>query len=226
MPAVCDLPVSLDAERMRSAVRMRFRRNPHTEALLNKLLALVEGGGLVRPAVAWEAHPVVGMGRNGVHLGKDDVLGGPLLASHLALSREIAVMVCTIGPGLEERVAEHFARGKPLHGLMLDEIGNAVLRSLTAEAARLVGREASSRRWGAGRPLSPGMPGWAIEEQRRLFALAGAGRIGVSLTSSGMMTPRKSVSLVVGFGPEMEPGEHAETCSCCQMKSGCAYTVA
>ncbi len=55
----------------------------------------------------------------------------------------------------------------------------------------------------ASSPLSPGMPGFAILEQWQVFQLVSAEEIGVSLTSSGIMVPRKSVSMVIGIGPQM-----------------------
>src|SRR5690606_32635022 len=46
---------------------------------------------------------------------------------------------------------------------------------------------------------SPGYPGWALGHQRDLLAALPVEAIGISLTESLMMVPRKSVSFAVAF---------------------------
>ena len=64
-------------------------------------------------------------------------------------------------------------------------------------------------------PLSPGMEGWPAEEgQPELFALLPADLVGVRLTECGVMMPAKSLTLVLGLGPEVDAevtrtGRHA-----------------
>ena len=71
-------------------------------------------------------------------------------------------------------------------------------------------------------PLSPGLVGWPVATgQRQLFALLGGAPAGVRLTESSMMVPKKSTSMVIGVGPEVE---HAgESCDYCSMAATCRY---
>jgi len=69
----------------------------------------------------------------------------------------------------------------------------------------------------------PGQEGWPIQQQRVLFDLLPAGEIGVRLTASYLMLPRKSLSFVVGLGPEMQPD--AVTCDFCSKRERCAWRV-
>ena len=49
--------------------------------------------------------------------------------------------------------------------------------------------------------------------------------IGVSLTSSGVMSPQKSVSMVIGIGPHMPTWSQEEVCARCSLRKTCPYRM-
>ena len=66
----------------------------------------------------------------------------------------------------------------------------------------------------ASTPLSPGEPEWPVEiGHPQIFALLDPSRVGITLTSGGMMIPKKSISFVVGIGPDMSRDDFCELCS-------------
>jgi len=66
------------------------------------------------------------------------------------------------------------------------------------------------------------MADWAVEVgQKQIFTLLDTEKIGLKLTSSSLMIPRKSVSMVVGLGPEVMKG--AGTCAYCGLRETCRY---
>jgi len=69
------------------------------------------------------------------------------------------------------------------------------------------------------------MPGLPITEQPHLLTLTHAEEIGVSLTSSGIMVPRKSTSLVISIGGQMETWSQADICRRCNLAENCPYSV-
>jgi hypothetical protein len=71
-------------------------------------------------------------------------------------------------------------------------------------------------------PLSPGLVGWPVAAgQRQIFALLDTAAAGVTLTEGSMMVPKKSTSMVIGIGPDVE---HAgESCDYCSMAETCRY---
>jgi hypothetical protein len=52
-----------------------------------------------------------------------------------------------------------------------------------------------------------------------------ARRIGVRMTSSGLMVPRKSASMVIGIGPQMKKWTRAEVCAHCSLGESCQYRI-
>lgn len=109
----------------------------------------------------------------------------------------VAAGVCTIGSDLEDRIRALSTSGQTARAMILDAIGSAAVEEVVdringtiCEAALAEGRQPGPRR-------SPGYGGWDLTEQALLFDLLDPSEIGVTLTDTFMMIPRKSVSFVV-----------------------------
>jgi cobalamin-dependent methionine synthase I len=146
---------------------------------------------------------------------------GPLIARALAGATQVALAVCTIGPALEERVRALFAAGDPLRAMALDGAGVAALGQVSEAVGERICEEAAAQGLRTGMRVSPGQEGWPLEQQRVLFSLLPAERIGVRLNESCLMIPQKSVSFVVGLGPEMRAD--AVACDFCSRREHCRW---
>jgi hypothetical protein len=109
--------------------------------------------------------------------------------------------------------------------MILDGIGSAAVDSLVPEVLRIIVSEVSPRGYEISSPVNPGMPGFPLTEQWNLLGLVNANEIGVRLTASGVLVPRKSVSMVIGIGPKMIRWTQAEVCARCSLRKTCHYKV-
>jgi len=227
MPVIRDIPLSLKTREVlhREGFREHSKVRPEIKSLILELLASVKKAHLVEPAVAYEIYGITSISPDQLCLEGNKVVPGPLLPSLLPEIKELAAVVGTIGPRLEKQVTEYTNRGEPLRGLLLDGIGSAAVDSLTQEVCKLMAGEASSRGYQASSPISPGMPGLPITEQWQLLEMVPTGEIGVSLTSGGVMVPRKSASMVIGMGPQMKTWTRAEVCARCHLRKTCPYRI-
>jgi cobalamin-dependent methionine synthase I len=66
--------------------------------------------------------------------------------------------------------------------------------------------------------LSPGYCDWLLEEQRKIFSLLDADKVGVELTDSYLMKPRKSISGIFGIMPSTKRHSYSpyNPCSECE----------
>lgn len=227
MPIIRDISLSLKTADVlrREGLREYSKIRPEIKTLIRELLASVREAHLLEPASAYEIYTITEISQRQLSLEGKPVVHDPSLPSLLPGAKELAIAVCTIGPRLEEQAANHFNQGEPLRGTLLDGIGSAAVDSLTEEVCKLIAGEASSRGYEASSPVSPGMPGLPITEQWQLFKLVPAWEIGVSLTSSGIMVPCKSVSMVIGIGPKMARWTRAEVCARCHLKQTCLHRI-
>ena len=227
MPVVRDIPMNLDMGQIlrRAGVREDSELKSELDILIDELLTSVSDHHLLEPAVAYEIHAITGVGSQQLSLEGGAVLHGSALTRILSAARELAVLACTIGSKLEDKVTDYFSGNEPLRGLLLDGLGSAAVDAVVQEGCELIMREASHRGYQASSPLGPGGPGFPLSEQWPLFKLVPADEIGVSLTSAGLMLPRKSVSMVIGIGRQMTTWTKAEACARCNLSETCRYRI-
>jgi hypothetical protein len=183
--------------------------------------ALGVGLHLIAPDAVHSVLAVTRRDDQGVHLAGDGCIRGTSIERRLCEADEIAVAVCTIGDALEQRVSTALD-DDPVLALALDGLGTAAVDALASAVCGQVAAEAEARGSKATIPFSPGMMGWSLADgQDQIFALVNAGGIGVALTPSRLMVPRKSVSMVIGLGPRVITGGQA--CELCDMKDTCRY---
>ena len=227
MPVIRDIPLSLKAQEVlrREGFRGQAKIRPEIKSLILELLASIKKAHLLEPAVVYGIYTITEMNSRQLSLEGNLVVEGPLLPSLLPEAKELAVVVCTIGPKLEKQATDYFNQDEPLRGMLLDGIGSAAVDSLTQEVCKFIEAEASSRGYQVSSPLNPGMPGLPITDQWQLLKMVPAREIGVSLTSSGIMVPRKSTSMVMGIGPQMKTWTRAEVCARCSLRKTCPYRI-
>jgi hypothetical protein len=227
MPVIRDIPLSLNPSEVlrRQGLGRGAKARPEIRLLIRELLASLNKSRLLEPAVAYEYYRVRSMDGSQISLEGDKALHGPLLPAMFPEAKELAVILVTIGPKLEKQVTDYSKKGAALQGMALDGIGSAAVDKLVAEFLRLIATEVSTRGYEISSPVNPGMPGFPLTEQWNLLGLVKAGEIEVTLTSSGMMVPRKSTSMVMGVGPQMTRWTQAEVCARCTLTETCHYKL-
>jgi hypothetical protein len=227
MPVIRDIPLSLNAREVlrRQGFRGGAKVRPEIKDIILELLASVKKTRLLEPAVAYEYYAISGMNGNQTSLEGDKAIHGPLLPAIFPEAKELAAVVSTIGSRLEKQVTNYSKSGEPLRGLILDGIGSAAVDTLVPEVLKVIADEVSSRGYEVSSPVNPGMPGFPLTEQWNLLGLVKADEIGVSLTHSGVLVPRKSTSMVIGIGPKMTRWTQAEVCARCSLRDTCHYRV-
>ena len=188
-------------------------------ALFDEALAL--GERLIAPRVVYRAVPVT---RQASHLieAADQILHIPEIERLWGRLEAVGAGICTVGSAIEERVRNLFdAREFPL-AVMLDSVGSAAAESLAEYANDLLCQAALAEGLKVTNRISPGYAGWDTAEQAELFRLCPGEPIGVALNSACFMTPTKSISFLVGVGPEARVDHYFTQCRRCWMRD-CAY---
>jgi len=183
-----------------------------------------EAQGLLAPAALYTILPVRHFEHQQIVLENGASFSGSLMARALAGATEVALTVCTIGSALEERMTALFAEGDAVRALAMEGAGVAAVRQVANTVGVQICDAATARGLNVGMRASPGQEGWAIQQQRVLFGLIPAEEIGVRLTPSCLMLPRKSVSFAMGLGPEMRAD--AVPCDFCSKRERCDWSRA
>jgi hypothetical protein len=227
MPVVRDIPLSLNINEVlrRQGLGGGAKIQPEIKSLILELLAGLENERLLEPAAAYERYTVTGMTSGQITLAGGKAVHGPALPAFFPEAKELAIIVCTIGPRLEKQASDYTRNSQALRGMLLDGIGSAAVDKLIPEVINLIAAGVAPLGYEVSSPVNPGMPGFAMTEQWNVMELAKADKIGVSLTPSGILVPRKSASMVIGIGPRMTRWTQAEVCARCDLRESCPYKV-
>jgi len=141
---------------------------------------------------------------------------GPIITSQLKRSISLAIFVSTAGPRLEQWSSELMAGGDTMRGYLVDAIASEYVEQASAWVERQVEGRVQSRGWKITNRYSPGYCDWPLSEQHKLFSLLPEKFCGITLTESALMIPIKSLSGIIGLGPDVKRG--AFQCSICDFK--------
>jgi len=216
-----DLPLAIDpAEvlRFQGYKQGRDVPSPEVRALFDE--ALAEGRRLMAPRVVARWAPVTRRSADGFEVDGES-LAIPGIGPRWGAVAHVAAAVCTIGEALERRVSALWeARELPLAS-MLDSVGSGAVESLAEYVNDLLCQQGLPSLRVTNR-ISPGYGEWDVAEQGRLFRLCPGDAIGVTLNEACVMTPGKSISLLVGAGPDARVDHYFSQCARCWMRD-CAY---
>lgn len=219
MPVVRDINVRIDPKEV---LRRQARENPPPAVLEATQWAVARAYELIQPALAYNV-----LESKGVE-GEELVLEGGIRlrlgkrADYAAPARRVLVAVTTIGPHLEKEVHELMSAGDSLKGYMLDCAGVVAVGQVQMHAREMAQQMADELGWGVGPGLYPGSPmGWPVQGQRDLIKLVPADEIGVTITSSAMLVPQKSSSVLIPLSPDYSEKTVGTLCHLCALKDSC-----
>lgn len=150
-----------------------------------------------------------------------DLICGKKVVSLLVGSHKIAVVVCTLGQAIMNLYTQYRTTENYLDAYLCDTIANIAIEKLSMSVReRLYKQEALPYLWGMSSNFSPGDSEWSITEQNKILSLFPELSCPVTLTSSCLMQPLKSLSFMVGIGPGLHCTK--SKCQLCGLKE-CSY---
>jgi hypothetical protein len=194
----------------------------HSDAWLEAVgRAVDEALALVQPAIAYEVFPVTAAEPSRLIIGDGHALESPVVASLFARAPEVALMVFTIGPALEERVAALGSSGDYPVAFALDIIGSVMLGKAGEVGYQVIADMARAKGAKASIPLNPGTSHWPMSGQGLVAELVGASEIGVEARESGVLHPFKSIAFAVALGDDVLTPAEGSSCDYCDRRDLC-----
>ena len=185
-------------------------RTPELTRLLED--ALTEAAPLLTGKVCWQEFPIVRRGEV-LDLGFAEIRSRSL-AENLAGCDRIVLFAATVGLPLD-RLIHRWGTLSPARGLLLQAIGTERVEALCDNFCEDIRRQAACTGLHTAPRFSPGYGDLPLTLQRDIFrTLDCSRRIGLTLNGSLLMSPSKSVTAIVGLGPEAT-GQHAAGCGSC-----------
>jgi len=186
MPLLENIPIRLSPDYLINSLRLRKRKT--ASRLIEELIPTAES--LITLKVAYSLSYVEGRRGDSVRIG-GQTFTSSILQKNLENVEKVFPYIITIGKDLEAAVA---GLGDLLKQYYLEVIGDTALRMGKQHLEKKIKKEWCFEKVSS---MSPGsLPNWPVTQQKPLFDLLGdtAKEIGVRLTESMLMIPRKSIS--------------------------------
>jgi hypothetical protein len=169
----------------------------------------------------FERHKIQGCTDRGIKLDDGKTLEGELIKKHFVDSLDVVIAVCTIGDLLDGFAASTFSQS-PALAMALEGLGSASTELLGNSFCNYLESLVSEEGLFTNLPINPGMRDWPVEEgQPQIFRILDTSSIGVTLDTTGLMKPLKSLSMVIGLGYSAD--KHAKSCDLCSLQKTCIY---
>jgi len=146
---------------------------------------------------------------------------GKVVYNMLKKSEQLYVFLCTAGKGMSEWSRNLFIDGDLLKGYLVDMAGSLIVDLAVDILEKNIEIEAADNEMFITNRYSPGYCNWNVSEQQQLFSFFPENFCGVSLSSSSLMLPEKSVSGMIGAGAKVKKVPY--TCAICGMEN-CLYS--
>ena len=159
-------------------------------------------------------------GKNTANLTEDSDFSlfhcGRIVNRQLRGSEAFCVFVCTAGEKFQRLMDRLTEKGDMVLLYTAHAIGSVIAERCADYMEGVLQKQIDKLSWHRTNRFSPGYCGWNVSEQRILFPLFNGNTAGVSLTPSSLMIPIKSVSGIIGLGPDVRYLEY--TCGLCDYK--------
>lgn len=164
--------------------------------------AIEEARDLTQPTCSYQIMDVTRVRRPKVTLvnGVKITITSDVMSWVLTPCEQALVFICSIGPKLEERVAQLMEQGQMLKASILDAIGSEAAEQAVDHLQKQVREIANAGDAEITLRYSPGYCDWDITQQKLLFKAMDSENPEVELTDECLMTPKKSISGIIGVG--------------------------
>lgn len=180
--------------------------------------AIKRANELAHPAGMWrEERIVIDDSLDSLTLADGFKIKSKLVKRVMRGCSRAAIFAVTIGPMLEAEVTELMKAGDMAEAVMLDSVGGESAEGCAEYLNKLVQKEAHRRGLHLTMRFSPGYGDWHLEGQRELFRALCPEKIGITLTESCLMIPRKSITGIIGLGALNEIRTGASLCKKCKV---------
>jgi len=136
-----------------------------------------------------------------------------IIASQIRSCDRIALFVCTLGPDFDDWIRSLNDASDTLPAYVADTVGSEWVENAADQLCAELQTSLNASGLKITNRFSPGYCGWSVKEQHALFSFFPPKICGITLTESALMQPLKSVSGLIGVGPEAVKKDYF--CSIC-----------
>lgn len=145
---------------------------------------------------------------------------GRQLCGYVKEATQVAVFLCTAGEDFTRMTNALNEQGDIMEAYILDAIGSLTVEKAMDKIQENLKVACAAEGLKISNRYSPGYCNWPLTDQQPLFELISDNPTGIALSDSCLMTPRKSISGIIGIGANLKHHEYG--CKICN-NTTCIY---
>lgn len=177
-----------------------------------------------KPRFFWRVFDLADSGGQPELEGTGVILRGRDIKKHLDGAEKCVIMAATLGTDVEREMMRA-GRRSATEEVILNAACTALIESVADVCEREAAEYARSRGFVTSYRYSPGYGDFPLAQQREVLGVLDAEtRLGITLTDSMLMVPKKSVSALLGLYPEDSGVKRGGTsCDRCENRETCSF---
>lgn len=198
-----NIPFEINEKRILRELKIPIKKrldDLDEESLRKELKNVIEiAYGLIHGKACYSTFRIKSISENKVILDKSETLiKGGKMVNILKDCEYCSIFVSTIGTELESYVSK-MAKDNPSGAFYLEQVGNWMAEYMAEAVNDRIAQDIIKAGFAPKKRFSAGYGDWSITSQKEILELTEAKRIGVTLSESYLMIPRKSVSALIGW---------------------------
>ena len=228
MPVLSDLSLNLsfDEAVKYHGLRCRGLIRPKTLSVLKSLIDDIEQHHYFKPQIAYQVLTISEIKDGFIYLTNKQILAAPIAFHYIKKASHLLLAVGTLGSQISCIISELFHNNKKFNAILVEELANYALFKVSMMIEKQADIDALNMSLTASGPLSPGDEGFKLSSQPVILKLAGASLIDVAISSTQMMAPQHSISVVYGIGQKMRKWSQSKNCETCKSRNHCQHRIA
>jgi cobalamin-dependent methionine synthase I len=196
---------------------MKADAHTHTDDLIEECVALLEEAA--HPRFTYARFPLIFA--DGFPCIESHVIHSENLGANLSGCREVCIMAVTLGADVD-RLIQKYEFLSMSKAAVLQAAAAAMTEEVCDHVNALIRKEAEKDRLYTRPRFSPGYGDLPLETQKLIFSLINLPKeIGLTLNSSLLMSPFKSVTAFIGLSPFVS--NQKSGCESCELSPTCEY---
>ncbi|MGK7394410.1 MAG: hypothetical protein ACNS62_07545 [Candidatus Cyclobacteriaceae bacterium M3_2C_046] len=186
---------------------------------LDEVLAMGSELADIKASVYFNFDPVFDRKEKIIQLEGRNIILNSVIYKQIRSASAFALFLCTAGSRISTKSKELTNQGESVLAYIYDLLGSLMVEKAMDEVMIQM-QEDLPPGYRMTNRYSPGYCYWALDQQKTLFSFFPEGASGIYLTPSCLMQPLKSISGIIGLGPDVQPS--AYQCNICEDQD-CLY---
>ena len=160
-------------------------------------------GALAVPVALYGIYNLQSVSKDAVAIAKGPAFSGSRVAAAIQNADRALLFVLTLGKEIS-KLSQDLAKNDPFEAFLLDSIASVMAEALADKFQNEMENNLKGKGLWGGLRFSPGYCDWPFVENRALLHFIDSEKIHVTVTEGGMMVPEKTISGMMGLGPDKE----------------------